>query len=167
MKVVNEKGKLFGIINPVDLIIVLAIIAVVAAVGVKFLKAPVEAVVSNKEDMYVTLRVRGAMPSLVDAINQIKPGTKLVAGNDYIADTSVESVRVEPYVYTVADAKGTTVNSTDPMKKDVLVVLKSSASPDAAVIKIGNQEIRTGRGFIFKTNLVEVNATIESVKFNG
>lgn len=167
MKVVNEKGKLFGIINPVDLLIVLAIIAVVAAVGVKFLKAPVAAVVSNKEDMYVTLRIRGAMPSLVDAVSQIQPGTKLVAGNDYISDAAIESVTVEPYVYTVANDQGVTVNSTDPMKKDVLVVVKSSASPDSAVLKIGNQEIRAGRGFTFKTNLVEVNATIESVKFNG
>lgn len=167
MKVVNEKGKLFGIINPVDLLIVLAIIAVVAAVGVKFLKAPVEAAVAPKKDMYVTLRIRGAMPSLVDAVSQIQQGTKLVAGNDYVADTAIESVSVEPYVYTVANDQGVTVSSTDPMKQDIVVVVKSSGSPDSPVLKIGNQEVRTGRGFTFKTNLVEVNATIESVKFDG
>lgn len=167
MKVVNEKGKLFGIINPVDLVVILAIIAVIAAVGVKFLKEPVTDVISNKQDMYVTLRIRGAMPSLVNAASQIEPGTKLVSGNDYVDGAQVESVSVEPYTYTVANADGVTVNSTDPVRQDILVVIKSSASPDSAVLKIGNQEIRTGRGFTFKTNLVEVNSTIESVTFNG
>ncbi len=167
MKVINEKGKLFGIINPVDLLIVLAILAVIAAACVKFLKEPVQAVTSTKQDMYVTLRIRGAMPSLADAVLQIQPGEKLVAGNDYIAGAEIISVAAEPYIYSVATADGATVSSTDPTKQDVLVVIKSSATPDNPVLKIGNQEIRAGRGFIFKTNLVEVNATIESVRFDG
>ncbi|MBR5478562.1 MAG: DUF4330 domain-containing protein [Clostridia bacterium] len=167
MKIVNEKGKLFGIINPVDLIVILAIVALVFALGVKFLRTPVEAVVSNKQEMEITLRVRGAMPSLVAATSAIEPGAKLVAGNDYIADVSVVSVSVEDYVYTVADAEGVTVETVDPMKKDLIIVIKGVGSPSDAILKVGNQEVRTGRGFIFKTNTVEVNTTIESVIFNG
>lgn len=167
MKIVNEKGKLFGIINPVDLIVILAIIALVFALGVKFLRAPVEAVVSDKQEMEITLRVRGAMPSLVTATTAIEPGTKLVAGNDYVADASVVSVAVEDYVYTIADDKGVTVETVDPMKKDLVIVIKGIGSPSDAILKVGNQEVRTGRGFIFKTNTVEVNTTIDSVIFNG
>ena len=33
MKIINEKGKLFGIINVVDLLVLVAAIAVVAGVG--------------------------------------------------------------------------------------------------------------------------------------
>ena len=167
MKIVNEKGKLFGIINPVDLIVILAVVAIVAAVGVKFLRAPVEAVVSERQEMEVTLRVRGAMPSLVDAACAIEPGTRLIAGNDYIAGASVVSVSAEDYVYTIADDKGVTVESVDPMKKDLVIVIKGSGSPADAILKIGNQEVRTGRGFIFKTNTIEVNTTIDAVIFNG
>ena len=167
MKIVNEKGKLFGIINPIDLIVVLAIIAVIAAVGVKFLRAPVEAVVAPKQEMEVTLRVRGAMPSLVEATSAIQPGTKLIAGNDYISDASVVSVKIEDYVYTIADDKGVTVETVDPMKKDIIIVIKGTGSPTDAILKIGNQEVRTGRGFIFKTNTVEVNTNIDAVIFNG
>lgn len=167
MKIVNEKGKLFGIINPIDLIVIIAIIAIIAAVGVKFLRAPVEAVVAPKQEMEVTLRVRGAMPSLVEATKAIEPGTKLIAGNDYISDASVVSVSIEPYVYTIADDKGITVETTDPMKSDIVIVIKGTGSPTDAILKIGNQEVRTGRGFIFKTNTVEVNTTIDAVIFNG
>ena len=167
MKTINEKGKLFGIINPVDLIVILAVVALVAAVGIKFLRAPVEAAVSPKQEMQVTLRVRGAMPSLVEATKQIQEGAKLVAGNDYVSDASVVSVNFEDYVYTVANDNGVTVETTDPIKKDIVIVIKGVGSPSDAILKIGNQEVRTGRGFIFKTNTVEVNTTIESVIFNG
>ncbi len=167
MKIINEKGKLFGIINPVDLIILLAIIAVVAAFGIKTLKEPVQAVVVEKPDMYVTLRVRGAMPSLIEACKAIEKDSRLVAGNSYVNDATVQSVAIEDYIYTGETAEGVSVLCNDPMKKDILIVVKSKASPNDPVIKMGNQEIRTGRGFIFKTNLVEVNTTIESVKFDG
>ena len=167
MKLVNEKGKLFGIINPIDLIVLIAIVAVIAAFGIKAVKEPASAVVTEKPDMYVTLRVRGAMPSLVEATQNIEQGTLLVAGNDFVSGATVESVSVEPYVYTGETAEGVSVLCTDPMKSDVLITIKSKASPTDAIIKIGNQEVRTGRGFIFKTNLVEVNTTIESVTFNG
>ena len=35
MKIINEKGKLFGVINIVDLLVVLAVIAVAAGIGYK------------------------------------------------------------------------------------------------------------------------------------
>ena len=167
MKIINEKGKLFGIINPIDLIVVLAIIAVIAAFAVKTLKEPVQAVVTKNPDMYVTLRVRGALPSLVTACENIEKGERLVAGNGFVNAATVQEVRIEPYLYTAENAEGVSVACNDPLKKDILIVIKSSASPDAPVIKMGNQEVRTGRGFIFKTNLVEVNSTIESVEFDG
>ena len=37
MKIINEKGKLFGVINVVDLLVLLAVIAVVIGVGYKLL----------------------------------------------------------------------------------------------------------------------------------
>lgn len=38
MKIINEKGKLFGVINIVDLLVVLAVIAVAAGIGYKLLQ---------------------------------------------------------------------------------------------------------------------------------
>ena len=165
MKIINQKGKLFGIINPVDLIVILAVIALVATLGVKFLRAPIEDATSQNTDMYVTLRVRGAMPNLVKACKQIEPGEELVAGNDYIAGATVESVTTEPYTYTATTDSGEAVTATDTTKETIVIVIKSTASPSDAILKIGNQEVRTGRGFVFKTNTVEVNSTIEEISF--
>lgn len=167
MKIINEKGKLFGIINPVDLIVVLAVIALVAMVGVKFLRAPVEAVTTQKQEMLVTVRISGARAELADTIKKLEPGTRLVAGNDFVANASVDSVELSNYVFTATDSTGTAVAATDPVKSDILVTIKATGTPDEAIHKIGNQEVRVGTGFIFKTNSVEVNSIVESVIFNG
>ena len=50
MKIINEKGKLFGIINLVDLLVLLLVIAVVAVVGIKLFGTKAVEVVSSKSD---------------------------------------------------------------------------------------------------------------------
>ena len=84
MKIINEKGKLFGLINIVDLIIILALLAVIGAVGVKLLAKPVGETISPKSEMIVTMRVRGAMLYFTAEIMKIEPGEKLVSGNSYV-----------------------------------------------------------------------------------
>ena len=43
MKIINEKGKLFGLINIVDLLVLIAAVAVAAGVGYKLLPADAKA----------------------------------------------------------------------------------------------------------------------------
>ena len=167
MKLVNEKGKLFGIINPVDLLILIAILLAVAAVGYKFLAAPVTEAVIPEKEATVVMRIRGAMPYLTEEIKtKVVEGEKLIAGNDYINGT-VKSIEVIPYVVTVTTADGQLKEATDPIKSDILVTVTSKGNPDAPIFKIGNQEVRAGRGFTFKTSRVEVEAIVDSVNFNG
>ncbi len=166
MKIVNEKGKLFGIINLVDLVILLAIILVAAALVYKFAAPAAETVISPKSEMVVTMRVRGSMDYLDEQVKKIPAGERLVAGNDFL-DATVVSVDSVPYKVATPTDEGTIVTATDPQKTDLLITVKALVSKDSPSIKIGNQEVRIGRGFIFKTQLVEVNAIIETVEFNG
>lgn len=166
MKLVNEKGKLFGIINLVDLLILIAILLVAGAVGYKMLSQPVTQAIAPEKEAEVVVRVRGAMPYLVDEIMTIQEGEKLIAGNDYVNGT-VKSIVAEPYVITTTTADGPIVQVTDPVKKDVLITVISSGNPDAPIFKIGNQEVRAGRGFTFKTKRIEIETIVQSVKFNG
>ena len=46
MKIINEKGKLFGLINIVDLIVLLLVIAVIGVVGTKLMGSKVTDAVS-------------------------------------------------------------------------------------------------------------------------
>ena len=117
--------------------------------------------------MYVTMRVRGAMDYLDAEIKKLTPGTRLVAGSDFIADAEVVSVESVPYLSAASTDDGTFVTAQDPQKTDVIITVKAKQAKDDPILKIGTQDVRIGRGFIFKTQRFEVNAIIETVEFDG
>ena len=167
MKLIDEKGKLFGLINIIDLIIVLCIALVAVAAAYKFAAPAATDVIAPKSDMVVTMRVRGSMGYLDREVKKLTPGTRLVAGSGYVADAEVVSVESVPYRITTPTDDGRLVGANDPEKTDLIITVKAKQSKTDPILKIGNQEVRIGRGFIFKTQTVEVNAIIETVEFNG
>ena len=166
MKLVNEKGMLFGIINVIDLAIILVIALVAVAAVFKFAAPAASEAIAPKSDMTVTLRVRGAMNYLKDEVLKLQPGVKLIAGSDYIA-AEVVSVESIPYLSAATTSDGKFVTSEDAQKCDLIIKIHAKQAKNDPILKVGNQEIRIGRGFIFKTQTIEVNAIIEEVQFNG
>ena len=167
MKIINEKGKLFGLINIIDLVIILCVVLVGAAVVYKFAAPAATDVIAPKADMYVTMRVRGAMDYLDAEVAKLTPGTRLVAGSDYIADAEVVSVESLPYLVAATTDEGKIVTAEDSQKTDLIITVRTKQNKNDPILKIGTQEVRIGRGFIFKTQTVEVNAIIETVEFDG
>ena len=129
MKLTNEKGKLFGIINPVDLACILLILLVVGGVGWKLLGGTVEKVLTEEPaettTMLTTVRIRAVNPYALGwlAENDLA-GEQLIAGADYVPDAHVVSVSYEPYTVQTTNDEGEIIDSVDPVRKDVLVVLK-------------------------------------------
>lgn len=168
MRIINEKGKLFGLINIVDLFILIALVAVVCGIGWKLFAPTVKAATSPQVEMTTVLRVRGATPFLVEELERKgndQVGKELVSGNDYVAAT-IESLTIEDYVQQVTTADGRITNALDPSKKDIVIVVKSKVAEGTPTPKIGTQEVRAGRTFIIKTNNFETTANIDSVEFS-
>lgn len=166
MKIVNEKGKLFGVINVIDLVILLCIALVAVAAVYKFAAPAASDVIAPKSDMTVTMRVRGAMDYLEEEVLKLEAGERLIMGSDYV-DAEVVSVESVPYLSAATSDEGKFITAEDPQKSDLLIKIHSKQSKNDPILKIGNQEIRIGRGFIFKTQTIEVNAIIEKVEFDG
>ena len=163
MKLINEKGKLFGIINIVDLIIVVMIIAMIAAVATQILGSQVQQVVSPQVDCTVEVCIIGTPPRLLKEIErQDLAGEQLVSGNSYM-DAYIEDVWFEDYTVQAVTDDGIIVDATDPSKKDVIFKIKCKVSKDTASPKIGSQELRAGRTYIVKTQTFECSGTIRYV----
>lgn len=168
MKIVNEKGKLFGLINVVDLIVLVVVLLLAAALFIKFVLPAANEVISPESQMVVTVRIRGVMDYMKDQIKEIEPGAALVAGSEYVAGTKVVSVEEVPYKAAVNTDEGEFKTATDPQKYDIVIKFSASQNKGSAIYKVGNQEVRVGRGFTFKTQTVEQNAIIERIEFiNG
>jgi len=166
MKILDEKGKLFGLVNLVDLAVLLFLILCVAGVAWKLFSPAVSAAVAPQAEMTAVMRVRGVSPQLVEeAERNPLEGKRLVAGNSYV-DATVTKAEIVPYVVQIPTADGPIVDSTDPSKKDIVITVTAMVARDAAILKVANQEVRAGRTFILKTQDFEVIANIESVYFS-
>lgn len=164
MKIINEKGKLFGIINLVDLICILLVLLLVGGIGWKLLGTKVEQAVSPTSTVTCIFRVRGAQSYLQDWLNENDQiGQQLVAGSGYVDGAYVEDMWMEPYVTQATTDDGRIVDATDPTKKDILFKVTGKVAANSPILKIGTQEVRTGTTFIIKTRTFEISSTIQSV----
>ena len=146
MKIINEKGKLFGIINVVDLLVLVAAIAVVAGVGYKLFAKQIK-----------------ATPFLVNEVQRnSQVGKSLVNGNSYV-NAQITDMKIDDYNQQVTTADGRIVTATDPEKKDLVFTITTKVSKGTPAPAIGTQEVRAGRTFIVKTNDFETTGNIDSV----
>ncbi len=163
MKLVNEKGKLFGLINVVDLLIFVAVIAVAGAIAWQVLGTKVNEAVSTQVELTAEIVIVGTPPRLVDeAVRQDLVGKKLVSGNDYM-NAVITDIWLEDYVIQATRDDGVIVDSKDPSKKDVVVKISTTVPKGTPSPKIGSQEIRAGRTYILKTQTFECIGTIRYV----
>jgi len=160
MKIINEKGKLFGIVNVVDLLVLAAIVAAVVGVGYKLFAPSIKDVSEPMVDLEMVVRVRGAMPYFVEELERNSPvGKRMVAGNDYV-DGDIVDMRIEDNTQLVATDDGRIVETSDGVRKDVIFTITAKVRKDTPTPKIGTQEVRAGRTFTVKTNDFETSGVI-------
>lgn len=164
MKIINEKGKLFGIINVVDLLLLIAVIAVVGAIGWQLFGSKVNDVVSPQVELTAEVVIVGTPPRIIDEVlRQDLVGKRLVAGNEYM-NAVITDVWLEDYIIQAIRDDGIIVDATDPSKKDVVIKISTNVAKDTPSPKIGSQEVRAGRTFILKTQTFECSGTIRYVE---
>lgn len=167
MKIINEKGKLFGIINLVDLIVLVAVAAIVGVIGVQLLGTKVTDAVAEKVDCYAEVAIIGAAPRIYEEVmRQDLIGENLVSGNEYLGAT-IEDVWLEDYVMQNPTDNGSIVDAKDPTKKTIVILIKTVVAKDTPSPKIGSQELRSGKTYIVKTQIFESSGTIRYVEFGG
>ncbi|MDR1158880.1 MAG: DUF4330 domain-containing protein [Oscillospiraceae bacterium] len=165
MKLINEKGKLFGLINVVDLLVLLAVLLAVGGVAWRLFGHKVGELTAATTTMTYTVRVRGVHSRLESEIQKnLEYDSRVIAGNEFV-DARVTNVSFEPYIQQNPTDDGRLVNATDPVRLDVLFTVEAVVPKNTPIIKVGTQEIRVGYGHFLKTPLLEFSSTIESVNF--
>ncbi len=159
MKVLNEKGKLFGLINIIDLGVLLIIAALIAG-GLWYMgrKAPDTTV--DTKDYYVTIKCPGYD---IDVVNAINVGDRLYYDGGFI-NSEVTEVRTEPAKMDVATADGKIVVAQHPELKDIYVKVRVTDSLDDPMIYIGRLHANVGKDITLKTRHVEIPGKITKVE---
>ena len=164
MKMIDEKGRLFGKINIIDLCVLVVFLLVIGVAGYKVAGNKLGNVLgTNAETKTVLFTVRCTVRSEALA-KVIQPKDQLISLTSKV-DAFVESVSYTAADVWVPTADGRLIVTKDPMRKDVLVTVKMKANPNVAIIKLGSQDVAVGSAFFVKTSRVAFGGTIDSLIF--
>jgi hypothetical protein len=164
MKIVNEKGKLFGLINIVDLSIIILILLIGSVLVLKTTGVNVGPITSKTESKQVTVTFRGTVRD-ENQIKALKEKDKLISILNP-SDAYVKSYTYNVLQVPISTADGKQVYAPDPQRKELFVKFVMNVSSDSGIIKLDSQDVAVGKDFILKTHTFESKGTIEAIEFN-
>lgn len=163
MKLIDQKGKLFGLINIIDLVVLVALIAVLGFAGYKVLGPRLNPGTgvdkSGENEVIFTVRCYEKLKSVPD---QLKKGDQLVSITSN-APAYIESVEVFPAEITSTRDDGVMVTTINPTRNDLLITVKARINTGSDLLKLGTQEIAVGKGFYVKTQTAEAYGFVEKI----
>jgi len=157
---IDDKGRLFGKLNLIDLGVLLLVVILVTGFLYKD-----KAAGTASEGQTVILQV--VSPAQYPGVGEkIKVGDILVASG---APTSarITSVEVRPANWVAANSEGKMILSQNPFRKDVYVTIEGKTTQvTPGEITFAGQKVRAGKkDFVVKTKTVEMaDSTIISVE---
>ena len=147
MALIDGKGRLFGKINIVDLLIVLLIIVIVGGVYFVFFGGADKQVVETTKVVY-DFEITNVNKDFVDAINSGDPIRDSTRGNELgtvISKTSKNATMLNEDLingrYVIADV---------PNAYDVVITIEAKADITPANIIVGGVEVKVGKKFFIK-----------------
>ena len=146
MKITNDKGKLFGIINVIDLLIILLAVLIVF-VGYKFLSSKVTEPSEQKKQL-ITVEIIKKRESFCKNIKVGDAATEVVNNAPLGIVKDVSYKPCEEYVVSQVDGKVKKVNV--PERFDAKVVIEISADEDIQVGKLLSLRTKSfvGSGYV-------------------
>ncbi len=160
MKLVDEKGRLFGKVNLIDLLALVVVLAALAFAAFKVLGGG-----GNPLDSSTKLTYTAKVLSVEDSVYQeVLRQMEAAGGQDQLmadgalVDGFVTDVTATPHVNYTATDNGLVVRSEeDPAQGgrwDVVFTVEANV-PDPVTSKVGTQEVRVGKSHILKTSHFE------------
>ncbi len=153
MKMTDNKGRLFGIINVVDLLIILVAAAIVV-VGYKFLSTAVTEPAEQKTQL-VTMEIVKKRESFCQSI---KIGDEVIEKVNNVPYGIVKAVSYKPAEeYSVSQVDGTVKLVQVPERFDATVVLEVPVTESVQVGKLLSLKAKhfTGSGYVLAVEDVE------------
>jgi len=160
VRLFDEKGRVLGLINIIDLLVIMVIL--VAAGGVYYVRfsglTPSSRVEQKTiEAVFLVNNVRSA------TVDVIKSGDKVRESKSNTFIGEVIGKDVQPTTVTVVQPDGTISESSSATRKDVYVKVRGTGSVSENAITMGSQEMRIGAKVSLKTNIWAVETTVMEI----
>ncbi len=156
MKIIDEKGKLFGKINLIDLLALVLVAAALILLAARFLLPSGSDPVNGATKLVYTAQVQAVDQATYDEVlRQMENagGRDQLMANGELLDAYVTKVEAEPHVAYNTDAAGNTVRDVEDFEGgrwDLTFTVEANV-PDVVTNKVGTQEVRVAKSHILKT----------------
>lgn len=149
MKLIDEKGRLFGLINIFDLLILLALFIVMAAVGFKLAeKSAANKVETQTKTWIATVKCPSVPDKFADILME---DPRIFYETDGFVNAKVIGVKEEDAVVLIAGPGGEVIEGHDPNLKDAYVQIEVEDNAGDAAIKVGRYAVCVGGKLTVKT----------------
>lgn len=161
MKMIDEKGKLFGKFNIVDIAVAILVVFAVLLVGFKFVAKDGPTGSAGTKLTY-TVMVSGVTQELYNEVAKYIPGDQLMASGDLL-DAYVTDISATPRINYSTNSDGVVLWSEEENGRlDVMFTIEAMVA-NKITSEVGTQEVRIGKSHIVKTTNFEfINGTIQT-----
>jgi len=137
---IDERGRIFGRVNVVDVVVLLVIAAIVALAVVRFADEKVDSV-----PVRVTYTVERARPATVEALNATLSAKGTVTDQGGTVLGKVEEVVATPTLTEVVTPEGELKLADSPLYSDLNIVVLGEGVVSGSNVRIGSVAIRVGQ----------------------
>lgn len=167
MKIIDEKGKLFGKLNIIDLLVIIFVIAAAIVVGMKFLGGGDETVTTTRltYTVRVTAQSEQVAERVAEYVDTASGKRDQLMANDLLVDAYIIDYWTEPTSYHKLSNGTVEIFEADTAEAglvDICFVIEANVT-DTVMNEVGTQQVRIGKDHIVKTTHLEfANGTVES-----
>lgn len=145
MRLIDEKGKLFGLLNVIDLLVVGAVLLVLGGAAYKYKSS------GSSENTAKTVKATVLATALrPETLTGIKVGDRMVSGSSYTS-VVITDIKIKPAHMVLSDSAGRRVEQYDPYLKDLVVTVEGKTVISTAEINLGGQPLRRNKDFFIKS----------------
>lgn len=171
--IIDNKGKLFGKINIVDLVVVLVVVIAVAGVVLTKMKLDNSKIMSNDSNMLIQSSAEMDTLEIKLKVKEVRDITRdaIIVGDDVYLMTndrllgSVVRVDSEPAVREVIGDNGAVYRAEVPQRYDVTIVVETQGKKkEEGYFTNSNIQILYGREMGIKTSTIQTIPTVDGIE---
>lgn len=162
MKLIDEKGRLFGKINIIDLVFLILLVVLLCGVSYNLFFKKSNGVSEQpkvKEDVAVEFLIRGLVPEVE---NGIKIGEKIIVNNQ-LTDAEVIDVAVNNSKILITDSAGQTSLQETPLQIDIKLTVKMKVDVSDAGYFYNDEKMKVNGDFEIETKEFYSNSKIIAI----
>lgn len=161
MGLIDQKGRLFGIINLIDLVVLLMVVVLAFGTYAKMAARAQQNQQVVLQEIEMDMFIKDVMPF---ALESFAVGDIVKDANSKTVLGTISAIRSEPYREPVVDPQGNYVMKEVPNKLNIILTVAGKAQVNNNSIKIQKDDVLVGNILIINTHKSKAQAVIIAVR---